>query len=361
MRPPLPQVRRVVLKAGSKILAEELDLRAGEIAADIAAARTRGVQVVFVTSGAIAMGVRKLGLSARPSELAELQACAAVGQGALMQTYDRAFGARGLLVGQVLITHDDFAARGRFLSARRTLEALLAHGVVPIINENDTVAVEEIKFGDNDLISALVSNLVGADLLVALTDVEGLLDPAGKLVPFVREASEAAHAGGASSGVGSGGMASKAQAARAAGRFGVPTVVTSGRVPGALAELLSGTERGTLFVADPGKKLDSRKHWIAYALRPAGTLVVDEGAARALSAQGKSLLPSGVVRVEGEFEVGDPVAITDPAGRELARGLCAYGAGDVRKLAGKRTSEIEAVLGFRAGDEIVHRDDLVLL
>lgn len=362
-RPPLPPVRRVVLKAGSRILAEQIDERAAALAADIAWARERGVEVAFVSSGAIALGMRRLGITTRPHELAELQACAAVGQGQLMQRYDKAFSAHGLVVGQVLITHDDLASRGRFLSARRTLRALLDRGAVPIINENDTVAVEEIKFGDNDLIAALIANLVEADLLVVLTDVAGLLDgPGGKLIPLVRDvAAEAGHATGSVSGVGSGGMASKVQAARAAGRFGVPTVVTSGRDAGPLQALLSGEERGTLFLAEPERRLQARKHWIAYALRPVGTLVIDEGAVRALKELGKSLLPSGIREVRGDFALGDPVAITDASGREIARGLVEYGAAEVREIMGKRTSDIERILGYRSGDEVVHRDDLVLL
>ena len=280
-----------------------------------------------------------------------------------MQHWEHAFAAHQVRIGQVLVTHDDLGDRARFLSARQTLRALLDLEVVPIINENDTVASEEIKFGDNDQLAALVCNLTSADLLIMLTDVEGLRGADGQRIPVVRDVDrEAAPVAGKSTadGVGSGGMASKVGSARMATRTGVPAVVGPGRVPTVLGDILDGQDVGTLFVPGPDV-LSARKHWIAYGPRPLGRLVVDDGARRALVEQGRSLLPKGIVAVEGGFGLGETVGIVAGDGTEFARGLACYGAEDLRRIRGLHSADIEATLGYRSVDEAVHRDDLVLL
>ena len=359
----LASVRRVVVKIGSRLLAESPAARPAALADQVAALRGRGLEVVLVSSGAIALGVKALRLAGRPHDLPHLQAAAAVGQSRLMQQWEHAFKAHDLTIGQVLLTHDDLGDRARFLSARNTLRALLDLGCVPIINENDTVATEEIKFGDNDQLAALVCNLASADLLIILTDVEGVRDAAGVRMPVVRDIErEAAPVAGASTadGVGSGGMASKVGSARIVTRTGVPAVVAPGRLPTVLTDVLGGADVGTLFI--PGVDvLSRRKHWIAYGARPAGRLVVDEGARRALIEQRKSLLPRGIVRVEGDFGLGETVSVLAPDGTEFARGLAAYGADDLRRIQGLRSADIEATLGYRSLDEAIHRDDLVIL
>jgi len=363
----LAAARRVVVKIGSRLLAEHPASRPATIADQVTELRRRGVEVVIVSSGAIALGVRRLRLPGRPTELPALQAAAAVGQNQLMQHWEHAFAAHDLAIGQVLLTHDDLGDRRRFLSARLTLRALLDRGVVPIINENDTVATEEIKFGDNDQLAALVVNLVSADALVMLTDVEGVRDAAGVRMPIVRdiEREAAPVAGGSTSGVGSGGMASKVGSARIVTRTGVPAVVAPGREPDVLVRVLAGADVGTLFVppvrAGGLGVLSSRKHWIAYGAKPVGRLVVDDGAARALRDGGKSLLPAGITAVDGEFDLGDTVSVVTASGAELARGLVAYSAHDLRKISGLQSAGIEARLGYKSIDEAIHRDDLVIL
>ncbi len=360
-RTALAQVRRVVIKCGSRLIAEAPASRPATIADQVVELRKRGVEVVIVSSGAIALGIGRLRLPARPTDLPGLQAAAAVGQSRLMQHWEHAFTAHGVEIGQVLLTHDDLGDRRRFLSARLTLRALIDHGVVPIINENDTVATEEIKFGDNDQLAALVCNLVSADALVILTDVEGVRDAAGVRMPIVRdiEREAAPVAGGSTSGVGSGGMASKVGSARIVTRTGVPAIVAPGREPEVLVRLLAGADLGTLFVP-VRRELSARKHWIAYGAKPSGTIVVDDGAARAITEQHKSLLPAGITEVTGEFEAGDTIAIIH-AGTEIARGLVAYGAGDLRKIRGLQSPAIARALGVTSAAEAVHRDDLVLM
>jgi glutamate 5-kinase len=363
-RAALASARRVVVKIGSRLLAEAPVSRPATVADQIAVLRKRAapVEVIVVSSGAIALGMRRLGLTARPSELPELQAAAAVGQSRLMQHWEHAFGVHDLAIGQVLVTHDDLSDRRRFLSARLTLRALLDRGVVPIVNENDTVATEEIKFGDNDQLAALVCNLVSADALVILTDVEGVRDAAGVRMPIVRDIDRDAApvAGGSTSGVGSGGMASKVASARMVTRTGIPAIVAPGREPDAIVRVLAGDDVGTLFVP-AGKELSSRKHWIAYGTKPSGRLVVDDGAARALTGGGKSLLPAGIRDVQGDFELGDMVSIARSDGAEIARGLAAYPADDLRKIQGLQSAAIEARLGYKSTEEAIHRDDLVIL
>lgn len=360
----LAQARRVVVKVGSRLLAESPAARPAVLADDMARLRNeRGVQFIVVTSGAVALGSRMLGHATRPRELPALQAAAAVGQGKLLQHWEHAFAAHGVIIGQLLLTHDDIADRKRFLNGRHTLHALLEAGVVPVINENDSVAVEEIKYGDNDLLAALVCNLVSADVLIILTDVDGLHDAAGVRIPVVhdvdREAAPVAQSSRAD-GVGSGGMASKVQAAKAAARSGVITVVAPGRRPSVIAETLAGRDLGTLFLPQ-ASRMSSRKHWIAYGSKAVARIVVDDGARRALVEEGRSLLPAGIVRVEGEFDLGDVVTLATEQGGAFARGLAGYRAEDVRRIMGRHSTDVEAILGYKYLDAVMHRDDLVLL
>ena len=360
----LARARRVVIKIGSRLIYERPTETLVEVADDVAELRGERSFLV-VSSGAIALGRGVLGLTERPRELPRLQAVAAVGQGRLMQAWEKAFSAHRIPVGQVLLTHDDVADRARFLSARHALSALLELGAVPIINENDTVATDEIRFGDNDRLAALVVSLVGADALVILTDVDGLHDapPAsgGRRIPLVRDVDREASpvAGATSGGMGTGGMASKVQAAKIAGRSGVPTVVARGGA-GILARVLAGEDLGTLF-SPSDERLQSRKQWIAFALKPAGAIVVDGGARTALVDKQKSLLPSGIREVRGTFAIGDPVSILDETGAEFARGLTSYGADEIARIRGRRSADIETILGYKYLDEVVHRDDLVVL
>ncbi|RYE93074.1 MAG: glutamate 5-kinase [Myxococcales bacterium] len=349
------RARRVVLKIGSKTLAADRAVYA-RIARELAALRGEKRDFVLVSSGAIALGVTKLGLRTRPREMAWLQAAAAAGQSVLMQRYEEAFGEVGVAVAQVLLTHADLADRTRGNNARAALGALLSAGALPIINENDTVAVDEIRFGDNDQLASMVVPLVDADLLLLLSDVEGLLDGDGKRVPLVRDAVREARplAGQSTSGVGTGGMASKVEAARKATLAGASVVVADARVEGLIASILNGDDVGTLFVpATP--KLNARRHWIAFTLRPRGALVLDRGAAEAVQRHNKSLLAVGVLGVRGDFRVGDSVSIVDPDGREVGRGLSRLSAAEAASAAGrKREADEEEVVA-------VHRDDLVLL
>ncbi len=360
-RAALANARRVVVKLGSRLLAEAPASAPARIADQVVELRRRGIETVVVSSGAIALGMRRLGVQTRPTELPALQAAAAVGQSRLMQHWEHAFAAHDIEIGQVLLTHDDLGDRRRFLSARLTLRALLDHGVVPIINENDTVATEEIKLGDNDQLSALVCNLVSADALVMLTDVEGVRDGNGVRIPIVRDIDREAApvAGGSTSGVGSGGMASKVGSARMVTRAGAAAVVAPGREADVLVRVLSGADLGTLFVASGG--LSARKHWIAYGAKPVGRLAVDDGAVVALRDKLASLLPAGIVMVDGDFELGDTVSITTRQGAEFARGLPAYPSADLRKIRGLQSAAIEATLGYKSIDEAIHRDDLVIL
>lgn len=360
----LGAVRCVVIKLGSRLLAESPAARPATLADEVAyLSGARDIRFVVVSSGAIALGCRVLGLGARPADLPGLQAAAAVGQGRLLQHWEHAFAVHDRRIGQLLLTHDDIADRKRFLNARHTLRALLEMGVVPIINENDSVAVEEIKYGDNDLLAALVCNLISADALLMMTDVEGLRDAAGVRIPVVRDIDrEAVPVAGTSraDGVGSGGMASKVQAAKAAARSGVASMIVPGREPGILTRALGGDDVGTLFVPADAR-MSSRKHWIAYSSKPVGQLVVDEGAHRALVQGGKSLLPAGVVAVQGSFDLGDVVSLVTLNGTEFARGLAGYRSSDVERIRGLHTADIEPTLGYKYLDEIIHRDDLVLL
>jgi glutamate 5-kinase len=363
--------RRVVVKVGSSLVTDEgrgLDAGAiGDWCRQLAALAREGREVVMVSSGAIAEGMKRLGWATRPRELPELQAAAAVGQMGLAQVYERRFAEHGLTSAQVLLTHADLADRERYLNARSTLLALLGLKVVPVINENDTVVNDEIKFGDNDTLGALVANLVEADALVILTDQRGLYsadprqDPAARLIERAQAGDESLErmAGGAGSAIGRGGMLTKVLAAKRAAGSGASTVIAWGREPDVLLRLAAGEAIGTLLEATTAKWA-ARKQWIADHLQLRGAVTVDAGAAAKLRGEGKSLLPIGVTAVEGEFARGDVIAVRDGAGTEIARGLANYSAAETRLIARKPSARIEPTLGYAAEPELIHRDNLVL-
>jgi glutamate 5-kinase len=363
--------RRIVVKVGSSLVTNDgrgLDLAAiARWAEQTAALHARGKQVLLVSSGAIAEGMQRLGWRSRPHQIHALQAAAAVGQMGLAQAYETSFRERGLRTAQVLLTHADLADRARYLNARSTLFALLELGVVPVINENDTVVTDEIKFGDNDTLAALVTNLIEADVLVILTDQAGLYsadprrDPAAALIVEGRAGDPQleAMAGGAGSGIARGGMITKVLAAKRAARSGAHTVIASGREPDVLIRLARGERVGTELVAAV-PVLTARKQWLADHLQLKGRIVIDAGAERALRAGGKSLLPIGVVEVQGEFARGDVIACLATDGREVARGLVNYSSAETRLIARRPSSEIESILGFVGEPELIHRDNLVL-
>ncbi len=367
----LRKARRLVVKIGTSLLVtpggRPHTRRFASLARDVAELRQDGREVVLVSSGAVGLGLQRLGRADRPSSLPELQAAAAIGQIDLCRRLERAFDRHGLLVGQILLTHVGLSDRERFLNARHTLQSLLASGVVPVINENDSVATDELRFGDNDQLSALVVNNCNADLLVMLTDIDGLHDrhpaePDARRIADIPEVTRRVLdlATPPTSRVGTGGMPSKLEAARTAARFGVPTVIADGRRAGVLQRLLAGEDLGTL-VHPADRQLSSRKHWIAYSLKPRGRLRLDPGAVRAIRERGRSLLPIGIVGVEGRFGVGDPVSCWTEDGGEVARGLISYGSDEVEVIKGHRTPLIPELLGYSNGDEVIHRDDLVLL
>ncbi len=365
--------RRVVIKVGSSVLtnAEEgLDQgRIDRLAEDISFISEKGREVILVSSGAIAAGLAKLGLKKKKSmPLSLKQAAAALGQSGLMWAYEKTFAAHGRKVAQVLLTREDLSNRTRFLNARNTLQTLLDYDVIPVINENDTVAVDEIKFGDNDNLSGMVAHLADADLLVILSDIDGLytadprMDPRAQLIPLVEKitADVERGAGDAQTAVGTGGMRSKIMTAKKVGAIGVPMVIVNGKKNGILPALFEGRDVGTLFLPRP-EKLESRKHWIAYTVCTSGRLVVDNGAREALMQKGKSLLPGGIVKVEGMFKIGDCVSCADIGGNVFARGLAKYSSTDLDRIKGLKTSQIASVLGHKDYDEVIHRDDLVIL
>src|SRR6185369_299736 len=368
----LKNIKRIVIKIGSRILTDEdgnLDRGwISALASDVAELRRKGIEVIMVSSGAVAAGRTLMGITERPRTIPQKQAAAAIGQPLLMHEYEEALRTHGYRVAQILLTHEDLADRQRFLNARATLDTLLEFGIIPIINENDTVAVEEIKFGDNDNLSALVTNLVDAGLLVILTDIDGFYDadprlkPDAGLIPLVRSVTKEMElaAGGSGSTVGTGGMATKLSAAKKAGKSGAATLIMNGRVAGILSNAFAGEDFGTLFLP-AARSLTSRKHWIAFTLRPRGKIYVDAGASRVLRQEGRSLLPSGVTRLEGNFERGAGVKVCDPEGIEFARGVTDYGSSELALILGRKSSEIEDILGYRYGDAIIHRDNLVLL
>lgn len=370
-RQALLDARTLVVKIGSALITNNgtgLDLDAiNSWAKQMAALAADGRRLLLVSSGAIACGMQQLGWSKRPGNIPELQAAAAVGQMGLAQTYQQAFGAHGIRTAQILLTHEDLADRKRYLNARATLSALLDLGVLPIINENDTVATDEIRFGDNDTLGALVANLIEADALIILTDQEGLYtadprkDASATLVSQGTAGDEQYErmAGGSGSHVGTGGMITKIWAAKRAARSGAHTVIASGRTADALPRLLRGEALGTLLVASQ-PPLAARKQWLADHLQMAGRIQLDAGASKALLS-GSSLLPVGVTQVEGEFERGAVVACLDETGLEIARGLINYASSEARRIAGCPSAEIEQRLGYLDAPELIHRDNLVLV
>jgi len=362
--------KRIVVKIGSALLAS-LSLgidpdRIARFAAEVAALRTSGREVILVSSGAVAAGTARLGLSALPESLRELQAAAAVGQGKLMRHYAEAFARFDIPVGQMLLTRDGLDDRFRYLNARNTLNALIAFGAVPIVNENDTVMVEEIRFGDNDRLSGLVAAMAGADALVILSDIDGLherppSEGESPVMPFVPEVTSEveARAGLSESGLSRGGMASKLMAARSAAANGIHMVIASGKEPGVLERIFAAESVGTLFPARETSR-KARKQWLA-GRSPSGSVAVDAGAAAALTEGGKSLLPIGVLRADPGIQAGDAVAVVDEAGNELALGICNFTSGELDQVIGKKTDELPAILGEHCETTVVHRDNLVLL
>ncbi|MDO9054493.1 MAG: glutamate 5-kinase [Gallionella sp.] len=372
MKTVLAQCKRIVIKVGSSLVTNQgagLDLNAlSNWAEQIAALHTNGHEVVLVSSGAIAEGMQRLGWRTRPTSVHDLQAAAAVGQMGLIQAYETCFRKHDLHAAQVLLTHADLADRERYLNARTTLTTLLNLRVIPIINENDTVVTDEIKFGDNDTLGALVTNLINADALIILTDQTGLFtadprkDPSATLVSTAQagDAQLESMAGGAGSAIGRGGMLTKILAAKRAAHSGAHTAIASGHEPDVLLRLLQGASIGTLLTA-PTLPLAARKQWLAGHLQVAGTLILDKGAIKALSSDGKSLLPIGVKQVIGEFQRGAVVACISQSGTDIARGLINYDSNEAGLIAGHASGEISTLLGYGGDDEIIHRDNLVML
>ena len=365
----LGQAKRVVLKIGSAVLTGAQGLNQPliqRLVGEIAQLRAKR-QFILVSSGAIAAGLRKLGMAERPSGMPQQQAVAAAGQSILMYTYEEAFAAHGLKVAQILLTHEDLESRKRFLNARNTLGNLVEWGVVPIINENDTVATDELKFGDNDNLAALICNLVDADLLLILTDIDGLYDqdprehPEARLLNLVETNDPLLQkAPGRRAGtLGRGGMVTKMQAVKKAAAAGIPSLIANGLTPGFLHAAISAQEVGTLFVPQT-QKLKSRQYWLAYNVTPQGAILVDTGAWKALARHKKSLLPAGIVEVFGAFRKGAPVHLVDPEGRPFAMGLTNYSARDINRIKGRQTQEIAQSLGHKDYDEVIHRDNLVI-
>ncbi len=362
---------RVVVKIGSSLVASSdgglHQDRITRLANEIAALQSNNREIVIVSSGAIVAGVAHLELHTYPQELPLRQAAAAVGQSRLLQAYETAFEKSGHKIAQILLTHQDLGGRRRFLNARHTLSKLIQLGVIPIINENDTVSTEEIRFGDNDNLAGQIAHLVDADLLVILSDVNGLyeadphLNPSAQLIPFIPAITQHIEslAGGSRTQASRGGMITKIQAAKQAGRFGVPTLLLNGETPDALGQALEGKPGGTLF-ASQQSSLTNRKQWIAFTLRPKGEIMLDEGAVAALVLRGKSLLASGILNVKGTFLNGDPVSCTTEEGIVFAQGLTNYSAETLQRIKGKHTSDIQQLLGTLEYKEVIHRDNLAL-
>ncbi|MGQ4808880.1 Glutamate 5-kinase [Candidatus Entotheonellaceae bacterium PAL068K] len=367
-----PSDKRLVVKVGSGLLrAPRGGLRepvVRHIVQQLISLRRQGYDIVLVSSGAIALGIQALGQHSIPSTITYQQAAASIGQSHLIWTYERLFSAAGQKVAQILLTHDDLRHRTRYLNARNTLRTLLQYSIVPIINENDTVAIEELRFGDNDILSAMVCDLANADILVILTDLDGLYTadprqhPKAALIPVVKsiDAHIEALAGTSTHCTGRGGMASKIQAAKMASAAGLHTYIANGLQDETLVRILAGEAVGT-HIYPAASKLSSRKRWIGYTLKAQGELVVDGGAKQALTTDGKSLLPSGILAVSGNFGFGDAVTCVDTAARRFAQGLVNYSATEVQAIMGQHTSQIETILGYKESDEIIHRDNLVLL
>ncbi len=362
----------IVVKIGTNLLADKanginLD-RIATIATSVARLRSSGNHVAIVSSGAIGAGVAALKLKERPKTIPEKQAAAAIGQPLLMEAYENAFRKQECTIAQILLNKDDFVNRSRYVNAKNTFSALFDHGVVPVINENDTVAVEEIKLGDNDNLSALVANLIEADLLIILTDIDGLYsdDPTknhkAELIPIVEKITPQIEklAKSSKSELSTGGMITKIQAAKRCVSAGIAMVITNGKNPLALEEIYSGKFTGTLFLPSENK-LNVRKKWIGFVSHSKGFIVVDDGAKGALLKKQRSLLPSGILEVHGDFKANDTISIHDAGGNEIAKGVTGYSATDIAKIKGKKTGEIETILSGKSHDEVIHRDNLVLI
>ena len=366
----LSHVKRVVIKIGSGVISNAVGLENAQVAAiseDICNLLDRGLEIILVSSGAVSAGKGQLGIVGRPQTIPQKQAAAAIGQTRIMREYKETFQARNYNIAQVLLTRDDLSNRRRYLNARNTIMTLLAYGVTPIVNENDTVVVEEIRLGDNDNLSALVTNLAEADMLIILSDVDGLYDqdpsenPQAQLIPVVERVTQSIEAmgGEARGNLGTGGMKSKLKAAKRAALNGVGTLIVNGRSPNILPRIFDGEEIGTYFLPAQSK-LSSKKHWIAFSKKPRGKLLIDEGGRQAVIKRGKSLLPSGICGVDGGFERGDAVRLCDCDGKEFARGVISYSLVETLQIMGKQCAEIEKVLGYKYRDEVVCRDNLVL-
>ena len=366
----LSSAKRIVVKVGSGVLTggghtTVDDNVVEEIVRQVAELIKEGRKVAVVSSGAVAMGAKMLNIPRHGLPIPVKQAAAAIGQGNLISLWTRHLARYGVKVGQALLTHDDLADRRRFLNSRNTMNAMFELGAVPVINENDTVAVDEMKFGDNDTLSARVTNLIEADLLAILSDVDGLysadprLDKSAAKIDFVTEVDEKimSIAGDSSSRTGLGGMASKVRAAAEASRFGAPTLILSGSAKGALLSAMAGERMGTFFFPHENR-LDSKRHWIEFTLKSKGEIVVDDGAKEAITSKGKSLLSSGIKVVRGDFDAGDAVNIIGPDGTRFAKGLVNYPSHEMEREKGRRSSEIEKILGYKTYDEIIHRDDM---
>jgi glutamate 5-kinase len=362
--------KRLVVKVGSNVLTEDhgLNLKAIQsISKQICRLIDHGLEVILISSGAMASGVKKIGLDKRPDEIPKRQAVAAVGQAGLIMEYEKAFARYNKKVAQILLTGDDLNNRKRYLNARNTLCMLLSWQVVPIINENDTVMIEEIQFGDNDNLAAMITLLMDADILINLTDIDGLYTknprnhPDAELIPLVSTIRESIVkiAGDIPGPLGTGGMLSKINAARKVTASGIPMVIANGGKPDIFKKLFSGKEIGTFFVSKK-KKLKSRKCWIAFTLKPKGVIRIDDGAAAAILNRGKSLLPSGIVHVEGEFNVGAPVEFKKGDNETLGTGLVNYSSADIRKIMGLKSSQIKKILGHKPYDDVIHRDNLAI-
>ncbi|NLY55431.1 MAG: glutamate 5-kinase [Firmicutes bacterium] len=364
--------KRIVIKVGTSSLTHangKLHYQAIErLVQEVADLVNSGREVILVSSGAVGAGMGRLGLSTRPKTIPEKQAVAAVGQGLLMQIYERMFSQYGQVVAQVLLTREDIGDRKRYLNAQNALSTLLSLGVVPIINENDTVAVEELKFGDNDTLSALVASLTNADLLIILTDIDGIYTADPRVHPEAvlldnltyPELIKRVEAGGEGSGMGTGGMRTKLEAARIATAAGIKVIVAQSSIPNVLTRICAGEQLGTLIMPCTSG-LNSRERWIAFSLPTSGKVVVDEGAVKAIKHNGKSLLPSGITAVAGDFVRGDAVEITTPQGEVFARGITNYGSEEIAQIKGCKSCDIEKKLGYKYYDEVIHRDNLVLI
>ena len=366
----LRSVKRVVVKVGSGVLTAENGLNMAvidDLTADICSIKEKKIEVIIVSSGAIACGLKKIGILKRPQSVSQQQAMAAVGQSSLIMAYEEAFDRHGHKVAQVLLTRDDLTHRRRYLNARNTLFTLLSWKIIPIINENDTVVVDEIKFGDNDNLSAMVTNLTESQLLVNLTDIDGLFDmdpriyKEAKLIKTVKKIDRkvSRFASSIPGFLGTGGMASKIKAAQKVALGGVPTIIANGLKPGILKKIFMGHQEGTLILPKDAA-LCTRKHWIAFTKSPKGEIVIDRGAEKALVKHGKSLLPSGIKEVKGRFRLGNSVLLISETGKEIAVGMVNYHSTDIKKIMGVKSVDIESRLGFKHDDEVIHRDNLVL-